>query len=67
MVFSFFGITINRSTYIVSSNDIVVLLKYAGWSISDLRGRGRLRDVNAWLTAIAIEYRKAVKAANKSV
>lgn len=47
----------DRSFFVISPVELIGFLKHAGWSIKDLRGLGRIRDVIAWLKAIA-EYAK---------
>lgn len=39
--------------FIVTPVELIGFLKYAGWSISDLQGRGTLADVVTWIKAIA--------------
>lgn len=39
--------------FIVTPVELIGFLKYAGWSIADLQGRGTLEDVVTWIKAIS--------------
>jgi hypothetical protein len=47
--------------------ELVSILKYAGWGIGDLRGRGRMREVIVWLSAIADLASQETKALKKAL
>lgn len=61
MVISFFVIEIKQNRYLLSPDNVFELLRFAGWSISDLKGRGQLSHIRIWLTAIAKSHREANK------
>ena len=39
--------------FFVTPVDLLRFLKYMSWSLSDLKGRGEIRQIRVWMDAIA--------------
>lgn len=53
------------SFFVIAPSDLVLMLKYAGWGLRDLRGLGTMRNAMIWLDAISVAAKKEAREAKK--